>query len=187
MLSISLLKWSPKDNLKSIIKANLQECGVLLDEVGKTVSISGTGLTFEQQKELLLKLDHEKELEKIKYQKEQMKLDLELQKLALIKEGKFSASALNGRTTGSHFDVASNLRLLPKFNENVETFSLFERVADSRSWPDAEQTLMLQCVFTGKAQETYSALSTEDCKERLVNKFGHTFQSLVLYIWGKNI
>ena len=101
-------------------------------EGGKTgVSISGTGLTFEQQKELLLlKSDHEKE--------GQMKLDLELQKLALIKEGKISASALNGQTTGSRFDVVSNLRLLPKFNENdVETFfCLFERVADSRSWPD---------------------------------------------------
>ncbi|TKS65190.1 Retrovirus-related Pol polyprotein [Collichthys lucidus] len=161
-----------KGNLKSIIKANLQECGVLMDEGGKIVSISGNVLTFEQQKELLLlKLDHEKELEEIKYKKEQMKMDLEIQKLALIKEGKISASALNVQTTGSHFDVASNLRLLPKFNENdVETFCLFERIAHSRSWPDEEQTLMLQCVFTGKAQETYSALSSEDCKDYNVVK-----------------
>uniref|UniRef100_A0A667WFT4 SCAN box domain-containing protein n=1 Tax=Myripristis murdjan TaxID=586833 RepID=A0A667WFT4_9TELE len=35
---------------------------------------------------------------------------------------------------------------------------------DSRDWPDADRTLLLQCVFTGKAQEAYSALSSEDCK-----------------------
>ncbi|XP_062287781.1 uncharacterized protein LOC133992986 [Scomber scombrus] len=83
-----------------------------------------------------------------------------------------SASALNGQTTGSHFDVASNLRLMPKFNENdVDTFfCLFERVADSRSWPDEERTLMLQCVFTGNAQEAYAALSSEDCKDYSVVK-----------------
>ena len=82
------------------------------------LSICRTGLTFEQQKELLLlKLDHERELEKMKYKKEQIKLDLELQKLT-FKEGKISASALNGETTGSHVDVASNIGLLPKFNEN---------------------------------------------------------------------
>lgn len=59
-----------------------------------------------------------------------------------------------------------NLRLLPKFNENdVETFfCLFEHVADLRCWPDEERILMLQCVFTGKAQEVYSALSSEDYK-----------------------
>ena len=41
-------------------------------------------------------------------------------------------------------------------------FSLFERVADARGWPDVDRTLMLQCVFTGKAQEAYSALSLVD-------------------------
>ena len=44
---------------------------------------------------LLLKLEHEKELEKMKYRKEQLKLDLEMQNVALIKEGKMSASALD--------------------------------------------------------------------------------------------
>lgn len=40
--------------------------------------------------------------------------------------------------------------------------SLFERVADSRGWPDADRTLLLQCVLTGKAQEAYAALSSAD-------------------------
>ena len=47
-----------------------------------------------------------------------MQLDLELQKLALIRSGKMSASALNEELVSSRFDAASNLRLLPKCNEN---------------------------------------------------------------------
>ena len=45
------------------------------------------------------------------------------------------------------FDIVGNLRLLPKFNEkDPETLFSFERVADSRSWPDSDSTLLLQCV-----------------------------------------
>ncbi|KAL7371523.1 hypothetical protein ABVT39_000330 [Epinephelus coioides] len=68
-----------KENLKSIIKANLQECGVLMEV---------QGLTFEQQKELLLlQMEHDKikfemeakkqlELEVIRQQTEKVKLEL---------------------------------------------------------------------------------------------------------------
>lgn len=79
---------------------------------------------------------------------------------------------------------------------------------------------MLQCGFTGKAQEAYSALSSEDCKDysavksailkayelvpeafrqhfrnwrktgkqtrKVCTGFGHTFQSLVLFICGEH-
>lgn len=64
--SIEVEPKRTKENLKSIIKANLQEFGVLGDtevktSLGKTRG-SVAGLTFEQQKELLiLQLDHEKE------------------------------------------------------------------------------------------------------------------------------
>ena len=60
-----------KETLKSIIKAHLLDCAVLMDRGGKSVvTNSVSGLTFEQQKELLiLRLDHEKEVEQIKYQK----------------------------------------------------------------------------------------------------------------------
>lgn len=44
-----------KETIKSIVKANLQEEGVLTAEDGKSdFSTSVPGLTFEQQKELLL-------------------------------------------------------------------------------------------------------------------------------------
>lgn len=67
----------------------------------------------------------------------------------------------------SKFGIGISLRLLPNFNERDSDtfFSLFERVADTCGWPDMERTLLLQCVFTGMAQEAYSCtLSTTDCK-----------------------
>lgn len=156
-----------KETLKSIVKANLQEEGVLKAEDGKSgISASVPGLTFEQQKELLmLKLEHEQQLEKMKYKMEQMKLEVEQQKLGLIKAGALSADTGKEGATAAHFDVTKNLRLVPKFDErDVDTFfALFERVADFRGWPDEERTLMLHCVFTGKAQEVYSSMSAEDC------------------------
>lgn len=166
--SVEVDQRRTKETLKGIIRANLCESGVLLDTEDQAIGTKKAGLTFEQQKELLLlKLEHEKELERIKYKQEQLKLDVELQKLALIKDGKLSARSLNEESITSTFDIASNLRLMPQFNEqDVETFfCLFERVADSRGWPSEDRTLMLQCVLTGKAQEAYSALSSDDCKD----------------------
>lgn len=60
--------------------------------------------------------------------------------------------------------MVTNLRLVPKFDEkDIDTFfSLFERVADTRGWPDSAHTLLLQCVFTGRAQEVLLSLSTQD-------------------------
>ena len=40
---------------------------------------------------------------------------------------------------------------------------MFERLADAQNWPDSERILLLQCVFTGKAQKAYAALSAEQC------------------------
>lgn len=42
-------------------------------------------------------------------------------------------------------------------------FALFECVADVRGWPAGHKTLMLQCVFTGKAQRGCFALSSAEC------------------------
>ena len=40
---------------------------------------------------------------------------------------------------------------------------MFERLADAQNWPDSERILLLQCVFTGKAQKAYAGLSAEQC------------------------
>lgn len=102
-----------------------------------------------------MKLDHEMGLEEIKLKNEQIKMEGDLEKLTFIRDGKMLAFSLN-IDVGSCFDVASNLRLLPKFDEaEVEIFfCLFE----SRRWPDEERTL-LQCVVMGKTQSAYAAVS----------------------------
>ncbi len=61
------------------------------------------------------------------------------------------------------------LVLVPKFSEkDPDTFlSLFESLAKNRKWTDSEQTLLLQCVLTGKAQERNPALPETDSENYL--------------------
>ena len=148
------------------------------------------GLTFEQQKELLLlTLNAEMEKEHLKYSLEKDKLNVEMEKehlkqslekeklglqqyrLDLIKAGMIVGNAEGSGSSEEPataqvkgFDVVRNLRLIPKFDEkDPDTFFiLFERVADMRGWPETDRFVKLQSVFTGEAQEAYSALSAVD-------------------------
>ena len=65
------------------------------------------------------------------------------------------------------FDLAKNIRLVPKFDEqDVETFfSTFEKYAHRLEWPTEYWTLMLQSVFVGKAQKVCSELSIEQSSD----------------------
>ncbi len=84
----------------------------------------------------------------------------------IIREGGLNGSADIFQGASQSFDTASNLRLVPKFNErDPDIFMLFERIAKARAWPSKERTLLLQCVLSGRAQEVYSALLLSDCKE----------------------
>lgn len=131
---------------------------------------------------MLLQMEHEKlkhqdevekqlALEKMKCEMEQARITLELKILGLIRDGRLSLDAAqwlgenrlsSGDCSSSHLDLVGNFRLIPRFNErDPEMFYfLFERVADTRGWPDSDCTLT--CVLTGKAQEAYSALSMTD-------------------------
>ena len=113
------------------------------------------------------KMDKELALEAMKQRTEQAKLDIEQFKLDLVREGKMAGTDITRSAGSSRVDCTKNLRLLPKFDEeDPDTFfSLFERLADSQEWPDSERTLLLQCVFRGKAQKAYAALTAEQCKE----------------------
>ena len=94
---------------------------------------------------------------------ERGKLELERRRLKLIEDGKLGPS---GNVGPDKFNVAKNVRLLPKFEEsNAETFfNLFERVANIYKWPDAGRILMLQCTLTGRAQGAYSALGEPESR-----------------------
>lgn len=102
---------------------------------------------------------------------ENKRLELEHYKLELINAGKISRGVRRFSGEGSDqdlldFDVVTNLKLVPKFDESEidSFFPLFERVAGIRGWSDSERVLLLQCVFTGRAQEVFSSLSTQDAE-----------------------
>ncbi|XP_059405759.1 uncharacterized protein LOC132140794 [Carassius carassius] len=175
-----------KDNIKFLIKTKLIERGILdpqspegaSDFVDASVM---SHLTFEQQKQLLLiqnemkekMLEAQNRVEMSKIQLQQQQLDLERCRLDLIREGKLVVmGGVDRDLTSCKFDVVTNMRLIPRFDEkDVERFFLlFEHVADARKWPDEERTLMLQPVFTGKAQEAYASLSVEDANDYLTVK-----------------
>lgn len=101
---------------------------------------------------------------------EMERLKIEELKLELKKEGKAQESLIamgrESESTGGDtgFDVAGSLRLMPRFDEKDPDifFALFEHVAGVRGWPDTQKTLQLQCIFTGKAQRVFSALSSAE-------------------------
>lgn len=170
--------------MRSILSASLIDAGILGSVADPAppapftpVIATNSSLTFEQQKELLL-LQHDHD--RAKQAKElEVKLQLERERLELIREGKvggeytFDAGSDSGKDRPvNSFDLGSDLRLVPKFNENDPDtfFLLFERVADSRGWPGSDRVLLLQCVVTGRAQEAYSALSATDCQDYVTVK-----------------
>lgn len=53
--------------------------------------------------------------------------------------------------------------MVPSFCEKDvdKYFTLFEHVANTLKWPKDVWSLLLQCVFTGKAQEAYASFTPE--------------------------
>lgn len=71
-----------------------------------------------------------------------------------------SRPTVDDGTDGRRRDnLGDMVRLLPKFNERDPDvfFSLFESLADERSWSDAGRTALIQSVLPLKAQEAYLA------------------------------
>jgi len=101
---------------------------------------------------------------KIELEKSEPGFELQAERLQLIKDGILTSEGGERLHLSGSFDVAGNLRLLPKFNEHDPDvfFSLFETIAEEGKWPSAIRVLMLQTVITGKAQEAYAALTLEE-------------------------
>ena len=109
--------------------------------------------------------EKEKERQERKERKEKEEREFELRKLELehqLKIKELELGSKKGKEKGSiDFELAKNVRLVPKFNEHdVETyFLLFEKTAKSLSWPEKYWPLLLQSTFVGKAQKVYATLS----------------------------
>jgi len=122
-----------------------------------------------EREERTLELEKEREERTLQLEKESEERAFQIRKLELELASKTAeGSQANVVPTGeSVFDVQRNMRLVPPFSEKEvdKYFYHFERVALSMKWPKSFWTLLLQCVFTGKAQEVYSALSLEQSGE----------------------
>lgn len=115
----------------------------------------------------MLQIKHEKLKPQVEVDKQWALESMKCETEQLIREGKLSLEAGQGlhvdvcsvnfgERFSSHFDLVGNLWLILRFSErDPETFLLlFQRVANTLGCSDVEHRVMLQCVLTGKAQET---------------------------------
>ncbi|KAL2076889.1 hypothetical protein ACEWY4_027519 [Coilia grayii] len=114
--------------------------------------------------------EKELEWEQLKL-KEQREHELKIKQMEFEQALRLKDLDIRAREAGvplrHDFDVARNIRVVPPFNEKEvdKFFNHFERVATTLKWPKEVWTMVLQCVFTGKAQEAYSSLPLEDASD----------------------
>lgn len=60
-------------------------------------------------------------------------------------------------TETSDLDLSPNICIVPPFRVNC--FALSEHVATNLKWPRTFWPMLLQCVFLGLTQESYSSIS----------------------------
>lgn len=163
-LEIPLSKQMKKQSIKYEISSILSKKGLLLSEA----NVQGAGSDMSEAvclKELeieMRRLDlREKELSnemEVRKMEEETKRQVRLKELELQQS---SPSQFHSSSSG--FDIGKCIRFVLSFNDKDvdKYFTLFERVANTLQWPKHVWTLLLQCVFTGKAQDAYSSLSSE--------------------------
>ncbi|KAK0143078.1 Retrovirus-related Pol polyprotein from transposon 412 [Merluccius polli] len=115
-----------KEKVKTMLKLSLFEKKVLTDGVA-TVSpglmspiVRETGFTFDQQKELLMlklendrfkikaELEKEVTVERLRQETEQLKLEIEQSKIALIREGKIPAVSETGKAQEAYASLSDS-------------------------------------------------------------------------------
>ncbi|MDJ0933722.1 RNase H-like domain-containing protein [Breoghania sp.] len=125
----------------------------------------------EREKERQEREREEREKEREKEEKESERVFLlkmkELEIQSAMSQAQHSAPPQSH--TQTTFDVAKNVRLLPKFDEgDVESFFVtFEGCAERLRWPEECWTVMLRTVFTGEAQKVCSQIPVAESYEHL--------------------
>ena len=127
-------------------------------------------LEFEERK-----LTEQREAEEKQKQREMEMKRLEMEQELRLRELELAhAQATPTREkTAPAFDLAKNIRLVPKFEEDrVDSYFVsFEKVANSLKWPQEFWPMLLQSGFVGKAADVYSSLSEEQsCDYATVKK-----------------
>uniref|UniRef100_A0A8C6T4W0 CCHC-type domain-containing protein n=1 Tax=Neogobius melanostomus TaxID=47308 RepID=A0A8C6T4W0_9GOBI len=115
------------------------------------------------------KMELQLEMRRLECREHEQQRDFELRKLELEadlrrRESLQGVYSQRSNLVEAEFDVNKCIRLIPPFTgRDVDKyFVLFEHVATTLGWPRNVWPLLLQCVFTGKAQEAYASLSPED-------------------------
>ncbi|XP_013382959.1 uncharacterized protein LOC106153529 [Lingula anatina] len=160
---IAICKILEADVQTSMSKSQLKEIIINISDIDLPLSSSSDKDAKKAkpdiESEIMLKeLDIElKKLDiaKIEKENETLELKVRLRKIELEARDNHSSSFTN---------CSQQLRFVPPFNEReVDKFFMhFEKVAKNLEWPIDKWCIMLQSVLTGKAQETYAAISLED-------------------------
>ncbi|XP_062903678.1 trichohyalin-like [Mobula hypostoma] len=131
-------------------------------------------LQREEQERELERQERERQLEREKKERERQLQREEKQREREFKLEKLKIRAEQGLmpNQGGGFRATQEVRLVPPFDDtDVDRYFLhFEKVAISQDWPRDKWAVLLQSVLKGKAQEAYSALSTEDAQKYEVVK-----------------
>ena len=123
----------------------------------------------EKQKQREAEERKQKEQREMEMKRLEMEQELRLRELELAHA---QATPIREKTSPT-FDLAKNIRLVPKFEEDrVDSYFVsFEKVANSLKWPQEFWPMLLQSGFVGKAADVYSSLSEEQsCDSATVKK-----------------
>uniref|UniRef100_A0A671UEB7 Gypsy retrotransposon integrase-like protein 1 n=1 Tax=Sparus aurata TaxID=8175 RepID=A0A671UEB7_SPAAU len=158
---VTLLKQAKKEVVKSELVTALTDKGVFPCETTVVAETSSAGRTDPTVQLRLKELDIEMRRLAIK----EKELDYELQSRKIEADKQIRLKELDLK--GPDFDVNKCVRLVPPFSEQDvdKYFTLFERVAETLKWPKTIWPLLLQSVFTGKAQDAYTSMSPESSLE----------------------
>ena len=126
-------------------------------------SVKGSEMSAMELEKFKIEMQFKREEAEREFQLEMKKLELQNANLPA------QHSTPQQSHTQFTFDVAKNVRLLPKFDEgDVESFFVtFEGCAEKLKWPEECWTVMLRTVFTGEAQKVCSQLPVAEPYERL--------------------
>lgn len=158
---VPLSKQEKKQKIKNELHTALCEMSIL-----PPVSAVTSHADVQPDSELR-RLELQVEIRRLELKEKELKHEFELRKFEIQEIGRRESARLSRQSRDfdpeTDFDINKCIRLIPPFSERDvdKYFVLFERVATTLKWPKEVWTLLLQCVFTGKAQEAYASLSPE--------------------------
>ena len=176
-----------KSELKKIIIEHMVdndvfEAGVLVDLNSEIATMSPAQIEIEKiriEQEARIEQDKmQMEIEKTRIEQEtklqmtkieqEARIQMEIEKARIEQETRLQELSLrqqNNEAERQRFDIAKQVRLIPKFIETEvdDYFEHFEKTAITLDWPKQSWSMLLQTALSGKAQKIFEVLPAEDC------------------------